>query len=126
MQENSTLESSDSHVWCRIPSRLSGHGHEALDIFETTYNQEVFHIAWTIANSQVHYSTIYSKQRKCEAKITKCSSCSLVPMFYGWFKLATNKKARYKAMWFCLDDKDQCVSGDVQDFVKGKLQVPTM
>jgi hypothetical protein len=26
-------------------------------------------------------------------------------------------------MWFCLDDKDQCVLGDVRDFVKGKLQV---
>jgi hypothetical protein len=58
MQENSTLESLNSHVRRGIPSRLSGHGNEALDIFETIYNQEVFHIAWTIANSQVHYSTI--------------------------------------------------------------------
>jgi hypothetical protein len=47
-------------------------------------------------------------------------------MFYGWFKLATNKKARYKTMWFCLDDKDQCVSRDVQGFVKGKPQVPNV
>ncbi len=44
-------------------------------------------------------------------------------VFYGWFKLGTNKEARYKAMWFCPDDKDRCVLGDVQDFVKGKLQV---
>jgi hypothetical protein len=97
-----------------------------LDIFESTYNQEVFHIAWTIANSQVHYSTIQSKGPNCEAKIAKCSSCTLVPMFYGWCKLATNKKVRYKAMWFWPNDKDQFVLGDVQDIVKGKLQVPNV
>jgi hypothetical protein len=97
-----------------------------VDIFETTYNQEVFHIARTIANSQVHYSTIQFKGHKCEAKIAKCSSCTHVFMVHGWFKLATNKKAMYKTMWFCPDDKDQCVSGDVQDFVKGKFQVPNV
>jgi hypothetical protein len=47
-----------------------------------------------------------------------------MPMFYGWFKLATNKKVRYKIMWFCHDDKDWCLLGEVQDFVKGKPQVP--
>lgn len=31
-----------------------------------------------------------------------------------------NKEARYKTMWFCPNDKDQCVLGDVGDFVKGK------
>jgi hypothetical protein len=41
-------------------------------------------------------------------------------MFHGWFKPATNKEAMYKSMWFCLDDKNQCVLGDVQDSVKGK------
>jgi hypothetical protein len=44
-------------------------------------------------------------------------------MFYGWFKPTTNKKARYKAMRFCPDNKDRCVLGDVQDSVKGKPQV---
>jgi hypothetical protein len=29
-------------------------------------------------------------------------------------------------MWFCHDDKDQCVLGDAQNFVKGKLQVPNL
>jgi hypothetical protein len=47
-------------------------------------------------------------------------------MFYGWFKLATNKKVRYKTMWFWPNDKDQFVLGDVQDIVKGKLQVPNV
>ncbi len=47
-------------------------------------------------------------------------------MFSGWFKLATNKKVRYKAMWFWPNDKDQFVLGDVQDIVKGKLQVPNV
>ncbi len=45
-------------------------------------------------------------------------------MYYGLFKLVKNKKARYKAMWFCLDDNSCCVLGDVRDYVKGKLQVP--
>jgi hypothetical protein len=44
-------------------------------------------------------------------------------MSYGWFKPIGNKEARYKAMWFCVDDKSCCVLGDVCDFVKGKLQV---
>ncbi len=44
-------------------------------------------------------------------------------MFYGWFKPTTNKKARYKTMWFCLDNKDRCVLGDVQDSVKAKPKV---
>jgi hypothetical protein len=29
-------------------------------------------------------------------------------------------------MWICNDDKDQCVLGDVQNFVKWKLQVPNL
>ncbi len=69
MQENFTFEFLDSHVRHGIPSRLNGHGHEALDILETIYNQEVFPIAQTIANSQVLYSTIQSKGHKCEAKM---------------------------------------------------------
>jgi hypothetical protein len=44
-------------------------------------------------------------------------------MFYGWFKLARNKEARYKPMWLCLNDKDRCVLGNVHDFMKGKPQV---
>jgi len=91
-----------------------------LDVLETTYNQEVLPITQIIANSQVHYLTIQSKRHKCEAKITKCSFHTPMLVFYGWFKLGTNKEARYKAMWFCPDDKDRCVLGDVQDFVKGK------
>jgi hypothetical protein len=94
VQENSTLESLDSHVQHGIPSRLSGHGHETLDILKTTYNQEVFHIARTIVNSQVHCSTIQLERCKCEAKIAKCSSCTPTPMFYGWFKPIANKEAR--------------------------------
>lgn len=31
-----------------------------------------------------------------------------------------NKEARYKTTWFCPNDKNQCVLGDVGDFVKGK------
>jgi hypothetical protein len=65
-----------------------------LDILETTYNQEVFPIAQTIANSQVLYSTIQSKGHKCEAKITKCSFHTHALVFYEWFKLGANKEAR--------------------------------
>jgi hypothetical protein len=80
----------------------------------------------TIANSQVHYSIIQFKGCKCEAKITKYSSCTPALMLHGWFKLAINKKATYKTMCFCLDDKDQYVLRCVQDFVKGKPQVPNV
>ncbi len=60
---------------------------------------------------------------KCEGKITKGSSHTLAPMFYGWFKLVKNKEARYKVTWFCHDDKSCCVLGDVHDSMKGKHQV---
>ncbi len=39
-------------------------------------------------------------------------------MLYRWFKLVVNKETRYKPIWFCPDDKDQCVMGDVRDFMK--------
>lgn len=31
-------------------------------------------------------------------------------MYYGWFKFVANKEARYRPMWFCLNDKDQYVA----------------
>jgi hypothetical protein len=42
-----------SHIRRGIQSRLGGHGHEALDIIESACNQEIFHIARVIMNSQV-------------------------------------------------------------------------
>ncbi len=36
------------------------------------------------------------------------------------------KEARYKVMWFYHDDKTCCVLGDVQDFMKGKHQIPVV
>jgi hypothetical protein len=73
-----------------------------LDIFETTYNQEVFHITWTIANSQVHYSTIQFKGRKCEAKIAKCSSCTPALMLHGGSNLQQTKRLGIKQCVFAL------------------------
>ncbi len=114
------LESLDSLIRSGIPLRSNGHGREALDILETICNQEVFHIARTIVNSKICCLAIQFKRHKCEAKITKSSSRTPTLMFHGWFKPAINKEAMYKSMWFCLDDKNQCVLGDVQDSVKGK------
>jgi len=78
----------------------------ALDILETTCNQEVFHITRTNANSHVHCLAISSQEGISEANITKCSFHTLAPVFYGWFKPIVNKEARYKPMWFFPDDKD--------------------
>jgi hypothetical protein len=55
------------------------------------------------------FNQIQSGGRKREVKITKYSFHTLDLVFYGWFKLIVNKEARYKPMWFCLDDKDQHV-----------------
>jgi hypothetical protein len=114
------LESPKSFIRSGIPLRSNGHGRKALDILETTCNQEVFHMARMIANSKICCLAIRSTRHNYEAKITKSSSCTPTLMFHGWFKPATNKEAMYKAMWFCPNDKKRCVLGDVQDFVRGK------
>jgi hypothetical protein len=64
MQETSMHESSKSHFQHGFQLRLGGHGRNALDILETTCNQEVFHIARTNVNSHVHCLTIQSGGRK--------------------------------------------------------------
>jgi hypothetical protein len=58
LQKTFAHGSLESHFQCGIQSTLNNHGQEALDIFETTCNQKVFHIARTNANSNVHCSTI--------------------------------------------------------------------
>jgi hypothetical protein len=47
-------------------------------------------------------------------------------MYYGCFKLVANKEARYKAIWFYPNDKNQCVLGDVSDSIQSELQVPNV
>jgi hypothetical protein len=50
--------SSESHFQHEFLLTLGGHGREALDILQTTCNQEVFHIARTNENSHMYCSTI--------------------------------------------------------------------
>ncbi len=92
VQENIVHEYLKSFIWNGILSRLSVHGRKALDILKTTCNQEVFHIARMITNSKVHCLAIQFEGHKCEAKITKSSSCTSNLVFHGWFKPIVNKE----------------------------------
>jgi hypothetical protein len=113
----------ESSIQHGIQSRLGNHGWKATYILKSTCNQEIFHIARTIANSKVQCLVIQFEGRKCERKVAQGSSCTQALVFYGWFKPIGNKYVKYKTMWFCPNDMSCCVLGDVRDFVKGKPQV---
>jgi len=55
-----------------------------------------------IVNSKVHCLAIQSKGHKCEAKIAKLSYYTSTLVFHDQFKLAVNKEAILKIMWFSL------------------------
>ncbi len=110
----------ESSIQHGIQSRFGSHGRKATYILENTCNQEIFHIARTIANSKVQCLVIQFEGRKCKRKVAQGPSRTQALVFYGWFKPVGNKDVKYKTMWFCLDDKSRCVLKDVCDFVKRK------
>jgi len=76
VQGNCAHQLQENSIQCGIQSKLGSHGHKATNIFESTCNQEIFHIARMVANSQLQCSVIQFEGCKCERKITKGSSCT--------------------------------------------------
>ncbi len=119
MQLGCAHQPQESSIQHGIQLRFGSHGRKATYILENTCNQEIFHIARTIANSKVQCLVIQFEGRKCKRKVAQGSSRTEALVFYGWFKPIENKDVKYKTMWFRPDDKSCCVLRCLQ-FCEGK------